>query len=203
MQRWLTLLLGAGVIVLAAVLVMKSFSPPKPVAHAGAIDAGDAGLDAAPDGALLGLGELPGDGGLLLSDLASPANDPRLDAGIFAKMPDGTPVPPLPQTAPKAVRIGVVLVSYAGAQPGPLGEKPNARTKAQAKEIADKLAADAQTDFHSAVQRGDPGSQDDIGRMKVGFLEPAADYIVFTLPVGSVSPAFDTPRGYWIVKRHE
>ena len=204
MQRWITLLLGAAVVVLAAVLVFKGFSPPKPVPYAGAADGGDAGLvDAAADGAP-GLGELPGEGGLSLSDFGSPSIDMRfIDAGAFGKMPDGTPVPPLPATTPKTVRVGVVLISYFGAQPGPLGDKPNPRTKAAAKELADKLAAEAQTDFRGAVQRGDPGSQDDIGRMKVGFLEPAADYIVFTLPVGAVSPAFDTPRGFWIVKRHE
>ncbi len=206
MQRWITLLLGAAVIVLAAVLVFKGFSPPKPVPYAGAADGGDAGIvDAGPDGAAAnggGLGELPGEGGLLLSDLGSPGTG-FVDAGAFGRMPDGTPVPPLPATTPKTVRVGVVLVSYFGAQPGPLGDKPNPRTKAAAKELAEKLAAEAQTDFRGAVQRGDPGSQDDIGRMKVGFLEPAADYIVFTLAVGAVSPAFDTPRGFWIVKRHE
>jgi hypothetical protein len=126
-----------------------------------------------------------------------------MEAGVFAKMPDGTPVPAMSANAPKMIRIGVVLITYAGAQPGPLGEKPNARSKADAKTLAEKLAGEATTDFHGAVQRGDPGSQDDIGRMKIGFLEPATDFVVFSLGVGQVSGAIDTPRGYWIVKRIE
>jgi hypothetical protein len=198
MQRWITILLGAAVVVLAAMLVLKGFTPPKALPHAPE----DAAADAAADGASLGLGELPGDGGLLLSDLASPPGE-RADAGVFGKMPDGTPVPAMSASAPKSVRIGVVLISYAGAQPGPLGEKPNPRSKADAKALAEKLAGEAGPDFHGAVQRGDPGSQDDIGRIKMGFLEPSVDFVVFSLGVGAVSPAFDTPRGYWIVKRIE
>jgi len=34
-------------------------------------------------------------------------------------------------------------------------------------------------------------------------LEPAVEYAIFTLPVGSVSDPLETPRGYWIVKRTE
>jgi hypothetical protein len=199
MQRWLTILLGAAVVVLAAALVLKGFTPPKALPHAPEDAAADAASEASAS-ANAGLGELPGDGGLFLPDLAI---DTRMDAGTFGKMPDGTPVPAMSANAPKTVRIGVVLISYAGAQSGPLGEKPNPRSKADAKALAEKLAGEAAADFHGAVQRGDPGSQDDIGKIKMGFLEPSVDFVVFSLAVGAVSPAFDTPRGYWIAKRIE
>jgi hypothetical protein len=206
MQRAVMMVCGVVVIGLAALMVIKGSSP-----HSGVVMATDGG-----DGASVGQGAailaLSGDAGggsmldgaLLLSDLSPPLGaDMRGDAGVWAKLPDGTPVPPLPTNAPKLVRFGVVLVSYAGAQIGPVGEKPNARAKADAKVTADKLAAEAPGDFHAAVQHGDPGSQDDVGRMRAGFLEPSTEYVLFTMPVGAVSPAFDTPRGYWIVKRIE
>ena len=205
MQRWATAVFGIVVIALAALMVIKGSSAPKGAAQTG--DAGDAGLAASGGGAVLALSGDAGemfDGALLLSDLSPPLSfDTRGDAGVWAKLADGTPVPPLPANAPKLVRFGVVLVGYAGAQIGPVGEKPNARPKADAKAIAEKLAVEAPADFHGAVQHGDPGSQDDVGRMRAGFLEPSTEYVLFTLPIGAVSPAFDTPRGYWIVKRIE
>jgi hypothetical protein len=84
-----------------------------------------------------------------------------------------------------------------------MGEKPNTRSKAEAKELADKLAAEAKNDFHGAVQRGDPGSQDDVGRFRMGFLEASTEYALFTLNVGEVSAPIETPRGFWIAKRIE
>ena len=117
---------------------------------------------------------------------------------VTARMPDGTPVPPLPDK-PTRVHFGVVLVTYAGVQ----GAPDHPRTKREAREIAEKLAVDAKADFHGAVARGDNGSVDDAGSMPRGVLEPAVEYAIFTLPVGSVSDPLETPRGYWIVKRTE
>ena len=114
-------------------------------------------------------------------------------------MGDGTPVPPLPEKTPKIVRFGVVLVQYQGAQ----GAAANARPKDAARELALRLAIDAKTDFHGAVQRGDSGSSADLGRIPRGVLEPAPEYVLFTLAPGSVSDPIETPRGYWIVKRIE
>src|SRR5215467_2422772 len=201
MQRWLSLLLGAAVIVLAVLLMLKGFSPPKPVAWGH--DAGDGG----GRGAALATSAVPEptlampDGSILLTELLEP--DPRLDSGIGSRMPDDSPVPPLPPTAPRIVRFGVVLISYAGAQVSATGQPPSARTKPDAKDLDTHLATEAQTDFHSAVQRGDAGSGDDVGHMKLGVLELAPEYILFTLPVGGVSQPIDTPRGFWIVKRLE
>jgi hypothetical protein len=38
--------------------------------------------------------------------------------------------------------------------------------------------------------------------MHRGILEPAVEYLLFTLPKGTVyAEPIDTPRGYWIVRR--
>jgi parvulin-like peptidyl-prolyl isomerase len=118
-------------------------------------------------------------------------------------MPDGLPVPPLPLNAPRQLRFGVVLVTYAGAQPSTNGVRPQPRSRADAKILAERLVSAAQQDFHAAVQQGDSGSADDVGRVKQGILEPAPEYVLFSLPVDAVGGPVETPRGYWIVKRLE
>ncbi len=118
-------------------------------------------------------------------------------------MSDGTAVPPLPFNAPRQVRFGVVLVTYEGAQPSAAGRRPPTRTRADASDLAKRLAQTATKDFRAAVQEGDPGSSDDVGRVKVGILEPAPEYVLFTLAVDAVGGPVDTPRGFWIVKRLE
>ncbi len=113
------------------------------------------------------------------------------------RMLDGTAVPSLNEHAPREVTFGVVMLAYAGAEAAP----KNARSKPEALELARKLAADAKTDFKGAVQRGDNGSSDNLGTMQRGVLEPAPEYVLFSLPVGGVSDVVDTPRGFWIVRR--
>jgi hypothetical protein len=186
MQRWVTTLVGLAVVGLALWLVVSNFRPPKaigrdPKARSGAAD-DDGGSIAATD--------------LVVGDL-------RTDAGIGTTMSDGSQVPPLPALTPRQVRFGVVLVSYAGAQPSVGGGRPSARSKADAKVLAEKLRITAEQDFHAAVQQGDAGSADDVGRVKVGILEPAPEYVLFTLPVHGVGAPVDTPRGFWVVKRLE
>lgn len=203
MQRTINIVLGIAVLGLVLLLAFKGFTPPKGI---GAERTGDGGAEggAAIIAVNADAGALDGGGPLLLSDLAPPLGlEGHADGGPYARLPDGTPVPGLPTSAPKTVKVGVVLVTYAGCQPGPMGEKPNARSKADAKELADRLAGEAKNDFHGAVQRGDPGSQDDVGRFRLGFLEPATEYVVFTMNVGDVSAPLETPRGFWIVKRLE
>lgn len=206
-RRWITTVVGVGAVVFAFWMVARGFRPPQAIGHrpgplsAGAADGGaDDGSDlmyayadgaaAAEDAALL-----------LLTDMLGA--DPRFDSGAGATLPDGTPVPALPVTVPRQIRFGVVLVSYAGAQPAASGGRPAARSRGEARALADKLLGTAQQDFHAAVQQGDSGSADDIGQVKVGILEPAPEYVLFTLPVNGVSGPVDTPRGYWIVKRLE
>ena len=206
MQRWVTPLVGLAVVVLAVWLVAHNFQPPTAIGHdptprpPASADDGGGLMFALGDG---GGGGFEGDGGmLLLSDLLGP--DPRMDAGAGGRMPDGTPVPPLPLTVPRQVRFGVVLVSYAGAQPSAAGaSRPPSRSKGDAQVLADKLLLTATQDFHAAVQQGDGGSSDDVGRVKLGVLEPAPEYVLFTLGIDGVGGPVDTPRGYWIVKRLE
>jgi hypothetical protein len=190
-QRWVTIVLGAAVVALAVLLAYRS-APQAGGAH-GAVDAGPTDAAAAStaaaavaDADLLTAPTFSFDGGLSLGDMV--ALDVPMEGG--AQLPD---------KAPRSVRFGVVLVTFQGAQ----GASSLARSKADALTLATKLAEDAKKDFHGAVQRGDNGSMDDAGRMPRGALEPATEYALFTLPVGSVSDPVETPRGYWIVKRLE
>lgn len=183
----LSIVLGIGALGLAGALAWQGMSHWKPIIVA--IDGGDASYATYEDG------------GYVVIDWDSgpePVREFR-DGGVGFMMPDGTPVPPLQPGAPKAVRFGVVLVAYAGAEDAPRG----ARTKHDALELAQKLAAQAKTDFHAAVRRGDEGSADDLGSMRRGVLEPAPEYVLFSLPQSGVSDPVDTPRGYWIIKRNE
>jgi hypothetical protein len=196
MQRWLSTLLGLAAFALAVAVVVRTMSD-RPVAPHAEIraDAGALVTDAAKAkdaGLAVTLPLLP----TLGLDAGAPEGPPT--AG-FAHFPDGRPVPPLPDGSPKQVRLGVVIMTFAGAQ----GAPPNARSKKDAEELAAKLAADAKSDFHAVVVRGDNGSSDDVGRIPRGVLEPAVEYMLFTMPVGSVSDPIETPRGYWIAKRTE
>jgi hypothetical protein len=207
MNRWMTNFLGIAVIALVFWLVGRNWHPAQPIGHLPMAPAASGTTGDDDGGGLMyaygGDAGVPSDDGgpLLWTDLLGA--ETRLDGGAGMTMPDGLPVPPLPFTVPRQVRFGVVLVSYAGAQPSPGGGRPVARSSADARALADSLLATAQQDFHAAVQRGDSGSAEDIGRVKVGILEPAPEYVLFTLPVGGVGRPVDTPRGYWIVKRLE
>jgi hypothetical protein len=202
MQRWVTTLVGLAAFGLSVWLVAANFHAPRAIGHdprarSDASDDDGGGLmfayaDAGP----------PVDSGaLFVADLG--ARDLRGDGGSGSTMPDGFPVPPLPTSVPRQVRFGVVFVSYAGAQPSVGGGRSATRSKGDAKALADKLRMTAEQDFHAAVQQGDAGSADDVGRVKLGVLEPAPEYVLFTLPVGGVGAPVDTPRGYWVVKRLE
>jgi hypothetical protein len=190
MQRWVSIVLGVVVIALAMALAWQGMShwhPPK------------LELDASADA---GSGERDGSALLVFDFDASfepVAPHEVRDGGAGFTMPDGTLPPPLGPGAPRFVRFGVVLVTYAGAEDAPRG----ARSKHDALELAQKLAPQAKTDFHAAVRRGDDGSSDDVGSMRRGVLEPAPEYVLFSLPASGVSDPVDTPRGYWIVKRIE
>jgi hypothetical protein len=181
--RWLSALLVVCVLVLAWLLASKNFPSHSRSATA------DAGRDKDDEGIVT----VQSEGGTRAD--ATATSEPA-GSGTWT---NGALVPPLPDKAPTKVRIGVVLVTYAGAQ----GAPDHARSQKEAREVAEKLAADAKNDFHAAVVRGDNGSIDDVGTMPRGVMEPAVQYAVFTLPIGSVSEVLDTPRGYWIVKRIE
>jgi hypothetical protein len=196
MQRWISVLLGLGVLVVAAWITANGL----PARHHAVAASGDANAPAGSASSEPGGALAVADAGASGAEAAAPPAQVdvggRVGAGM--RMPDGTLVPPLPDK-PARVHFGVVLVTYAGAQ----GAPEHARSAHEARDIANKLAVDAKTDFHGAVVRGDSGSIDDAGSMPRGVLEPAVEYVLFTLPVGGVSDPLDTPRGYWIVKRTE
>ena len=191
MQRWVTIVLGLLAVGLAFALTWQGMSRWRPAKLE--TDGGPAHDAAAP--AVLPLPDLDSDAGYY--EPISPRE--FHDGGAGYVMSDGSQVPPLPAEAPRHVRFGVVLVTYAGAEDAP----PHARSRKDALELAAQLAALAKTDFHAAVRRGDEGSGDDVGGMRQGVLEPAPEFVLFSLPVGGVSDPVDTPRGYWIAKRIE
>ncbi len=182
---------------------MVTFRPEKAGASPSALVAADAGalkltLDA---------GSLPSSTGDAGEPAAQPSEDGTgtapdtlfggSDAG--ATLLNGTAPPALAGDAPKSVVFGVILIQYKGAQTAP----PNARSHDAALELARQLAADAKTDFKAALAKGDKGSVENAGRMPRGMLEPAPEYVLFSLPKDGVSDPVDTPRGFWIMHRIE
>ncbi len=132
---------------------------------------------------------------------------PTLSVSIqpFVMPPPGPSAPPpassrpLPLTAPRSVHFGVILVQYRGAQLAP----ENAPYKPDALQRARTLAELARKDFKAAVKQGDPGSDEDVGRISRGKLEPELEYELFTLAPGGISDPIDTRRGYWVARRIE
>ena len=197
-QSWASILLGAAVVVLAGWLTMEQMS--RTHVHAEWTEAGadaGAGVVAATGDAGSGAGtgttgsgsaanvaalDSTGDGGFSLTGLGS-----LLDAGA---MPTG---------APRTVRLGVVLVQYAGAE----GAPSSARAKPDALKHAVELAEKAKGDWKAAVKAGDSGSSEDIGRIPRGVLDRSTELTVFSLEKDGLSEPLDTPRGYWVVKRIE
>jgi PPIC-type PPIASE domain len=201
--RWLTTSAGVVAVTLATWVAFRGIHGSDPRGREATLV--DAAASSAP-ASDIARGKAAADPGspLLVSGLANLPSEPsRADAGAGTTMPGGAAVPALPPTAPRQVRFGVVLVTYDGAQPPSAGGHVSARSHAEAQKLADKLAATAAQDFQAAVQQGDAGSSEDVGRVKLGVLEPAPEYVLFTLPVDGVGGPVDTPRGFWIVKRLE
>jgi hypothetical protein len=191
-QSWASLLLGAAVVVLLGMLTYDQMSRT-PRARAAELDAGaeassasaisgEAGAPATTtDGGAIGPLDTSVDGGLsLLSTMLG-------DSGA---MPSG---------APRSVRVGVVLVQFAGAE----GASSSARAKPDALKHARELAEQGRADWKATVNEGDSGSAEDIGRIPRGVLEQPTEVAVFSLATGDVSEPLETPRGYWVVKRLE
>ena len=112
--------------------------------------------------------------------------------------------PGAPPDAPKSVTFGVILVQYKGAQGVPPGTPAVTRSREAALELAKQLAEEAKQDFKATVPKGDkPGSMENAGGMLRRILEPAPEYVLFSLPKGGVSDPVDTPRGFWILRRIE
>lgn len=201
MQRWTALVLALllATFVAVAVTVRPGARTDRPVA---AVDAGvDASRAAIADAGSAG----PTDAGAATD--AEGSEDPSApsevgggsttDAG--ALLLNGEAPPPLAAETPKSVVFGVILLQYKGAQ----GAPTNARTREAALELAKTLAAEAKQDFKATVAKGDKGSTENAGRMPRGMLEPAPEYVLFSLPKDGVSDPVDTPRGFWIIRRIE
>jgi len=198
MQRWtaiafVLLFLGSIGLVIAKAGGSKA---PSGASDAGAdgsadIDAGteDASAQTDPDA------DIPRD---VPPDVPGPIPDGG--TGVGRKLLSGEEPPPLGPDAPKSVVFGVILVTYKGAQ----GAPPTARSKDEALALAKTIAAEAAQDFKAALQKGDKGlSIENAGRIPRGVLEPAPEYVLFSLAKGGVSEPVDTPRGFWIVQRIE
>ncbi|HSC85616.1 MAG TPA: hypothetical protein VLC09_00010 [Polyangiaceae bacterium] len=123
---------------------------------------------------------------------------PGARTGRFDTNDDGTPVEPLPSSAPDRVRLGVALFTYSGAQ----GVPPGHRTAAAALEQARAAIAASGGDFTKVLAKADPGSRDDAGWIRRGILERRVEREIFLLAKGSTTrEPVDTPRGYWVVLR--
>jgi len=213
MQKW-TAVVFALLPVAAVAVIVGERSTPSVAAHTSTVaadagppaDAGTGAPTAPQDAGKPDAAARAADGG---ESAPAPAGDeqPVDPLGVFGygasdagtTLPDGTVPPALTATAPKSVVFGVILVQYKGAQ----GAPANARSREEALKLANQIAADAKTDFKAAVAKGDKGSMDNAGRMPRGMLEPAPEYVLFSLPKDGVSEPVDTPRGFWIVKRIE
>jgi hypothetical protein len=180
MQRW-TILVLAGVLVIAVAYIGLRSAPPAPAAAPGA-----AALSPTPELGPAPLDEGPKDAGAARDDVPPDTTRPE---GI-----------PLPESAPKQVSFGVILFTYAGAEFAP----KTARARTEALELARQTLPLAREDFAEAAKRGDPGSTRDAGRIPQGILEAHVEYALFTLEKNAVhGEPLDTPRGYWIVRRND
>jgi hypothetical protein len=185
MQRWTSVAFGLLFVAAIVGLVVTGRTPEPTLASAAPSASVSAPLPSADPVAV---------------DAAVPT-EPSPDSAAssaFSKLPDGGDVPALPNNAPKAVTLGVVLFQYRGAQ----AAARDAPSRERALEKARELLPLAQKDFDEAVKRGDPGSLGNAGTLPQGVLEPAVEYTVFTLQPGELYPEpLDTPRGFWIVRR--
>ena len=193
-QKWSSIAVAAATVALAGYLTLESTNakPRPPIA----------GADAAADASTASTASTAssGDASIAMNDFdASGAIVGDLDAGVgnASSLALSLDAAPLPTGGPRTVKVGVVLVSWQGAE----NAGTNTRPKADAATKAQELASLAKTDFRRAVTQGDPGSAEDIGRIPRGTLDPRTEAVLFTLPSGEVSEPIETPRGFWIVKR--
>ena len=184
-QRWIWITVGAAITLVAGWMTLEGLRayPPKASVSAASPPPATATEDA---------------GAIAAADAGSTTSSDDLDAGLYLPtLSLGDASVTLPSSAPRSVKIGIVLVTFSGAE----GAPSNARSKKDALALAEQLATTARSDFHRAVTSGDPGSADDVGRMPRGVLDPRTEVAVFGLSTGDVSEVLETPRGYWIVKR--
>ena len=209
MQKSLAVLFAVVTVAFVAALFVWRPSKPGAATPSAILDGG--AVDAAADAATIsdaGAAGSPGtsaDGGEAAPVAAGDDNGagspdapfPTSDAGVT--LLNGSVAPPLAGDAPKSVVFGVILFQYKGAQ----GAPANARSRDAALELAKQVAVDAKQDFKAALAKGDKGSTENVGRMPRGMIEPAPEFVLFSLAKDGVSDPVDTPRGFWIVHRIE
>ena len=201
MQKYLALVFGLIVVGAVALIVGERPHKGTPTTTEAVRDAGQHGGPSEGPPTPPGDGGPAGDAGASTEEGTASPESPFGDPDAGRTLLGGGAPPPLAVEAPKSVVFGVILIQYKGAQ----GAPPNAPPREVALERANKAAADAKTDFKAALATyGDKGlSLENAGRMPRGMLEPAPEYVLFSLPKGGVSDPVDTPRGFWIVHRIE
>jgi hypothetical protein len=198
MKSWMppAIALSFGAAIVGLALLGKNAAPESPGSVAPAAPE-PAEVEAEP--AQADAPEAAGAGDPLAEALAAPPAPPQEG---YDRLPDGSPVPELPPSAPQTVRFGVVLFEYEGAQPAPGQGATRSRSKAAARSLAQEVIGLAKTDFAQAVEKGDRGSTANAGAIPRGVLEPNLEYLLFTLEKGGVYPEpIETPRGFWILRR--
>lgn len=192
MQRWI----GIGAALVLTVAVVSVFVKPRPPAAKPAAETVNAPVTPLASVAKASPAEGPSE-----PEVSAPPAVPLVEgSGRFDVLPDGSPVPPLPEKSPRSVSFGVILFAYKGAEYAP----EDAPSREQALARAREVLKEAETSFEQAVKKGDRGSVADAGRIPRGVLERSVEYALFTLPKRAVAPEpIDTPRGYWIVRRND
>jgi hypothetical protein len=201
-QSWVSILAGTAVVLLVGWLTMEQMSKTRIRAEwdGGAVAAGGAGASSATAGAAptgdAGSGTGTGTGTTGIGAL-DPSGDGGFSLGGLGTLFGDSGV--VPTGAPRAVRLGVVLVAFTGAE----GAPSSARAKPDALKHAAALGEQAKADWKAAVKAGDHGSAEDIGRIPRGVLDARTEVAVFSLGKDEISEPLETPKGYWIVKRIE
>lgn len=197
MRRW-SAPLGLGVLVLVSGLLVvreqgaqsaRTTPPAAPAAAEAAPEPGPAPAASEPSASAAAVAPEP-----------APTLAPARRALSFDVLEDGSPVPALEPTAPRRVKLGVALFRYRGAE----GAGAQSRTRDEAERLALAALAKGGTDFGQVVALGDPGSAVDVGWVGRGVLERSVEYAVFGAKIGeTLTKPIDTPRGFWIVRRHK
>ncbi len=128
----------------------------------------------------------------------APTAEPQGGGAPSAAPSADVDAPALATGAPRSVTFGVALVWYRGAESAP----PGARSRAEARALADAIAADAKTDFAAALKRADVGIEN-AGEMRREVLEAPAEAALFQLGPGEIGGPVDSPRGFYVFKRIE
>ena len=192
MQKTTSALLGAFVVA-AAVIVVWRTGPKRDGAVVVAAVSADRTSPAPSSSATEGTGSSAALG-LLEEKAAGVVRKAASRSGTV--LLNGDIPGPLPDDAPAEMRFGVLKLAYRGAERA----APSSRTKEDALALALALATAAKGDFKAAVEKGDEGSSPDLGWIQRGVLEPAPNYVLFTLRPGEVGGPVDTPTGYWVMK---